>query len=79
MTNDFIDRRAAGFGEIVVVERRGVAVPCYTSLNRQKHVGYSWEATSEGPLSPHGAVLQLNEVGEVCKNRNDHVYRDEKL
>lgn len=35
MADDFIDRRAAGFGEVVVVERGGIAVPCCTSLNRQ--------------------------------------------
>lgn len=35
MADDFIDRRAAGFREVVVVERRGVAVPRRTSLNRQ--------------------------------------------
>lgn len=35
MTDDFIDRRATGLGEVVVVERGGVAVPCYTGLNRQ--------------------------------------------
>lgn len=35
MTDDFVDRRAAGFWEVVVVERRRVAVPRCTSLNRQ--------------------------------------------
>lgn len=35
MADDFIDRRAAGFGKVVVVEGGGVAVPCCTSLNRQ--------------------------------------------
>lgn len=35
MADDFIDRRAAGFGEVVVVERGGVAVPCYAGLKTQ--------------------------------------------
>lgn len=35
MADDFIDRCAAGFGEVVVVERGRVAVPCCTSLNKQ--------------------------------------------
>lgn len=33
MTDDFIDRRAAGFWEVVVIERGGVAASCYTGLN----------------------------------------------
>lgn len=38
VANDFIDRRAAGFGEVVVVQRGGVAVPCCAGLNRQNMV-----------------------------------------
>jgi len=34
MTDDFIDRGAAGLGKVVVVQRRGVAVPRYTRLNQ---------------------------------------------
>lgn len=39
MADDFIDRRAAGLWEVVVVERGGVAVPCCTSLSRQSVLG----------------------------------------
>lgn len=35
VADDFIDRRAAGFGKVVVVERRGVAISCYAGLNRK--------------------------------------------
>lgn len=48
MADDFIDRCAAGFGEVVVVERGGVAVPRYASLNRKKHVGYRDTKTRKG-------------------------------
>lgn len=36
MADDFIDGRAAGFGEVVVVERGGVAVPRCAGLRRDE-------------------------------------------
>lgn len=47
MADDFIDRCAAGFGEVVVVERGGVTVPCCTSLNRRNQVRDIWWTFSQ--------------------------------
>lgn len=61
MADDFIDRRAAGFGEVVVVERGGVAVPCCTSLNRQSMLIIETVTSkgdeTQGTLSPQVAAL----------------------
>lgn len=64
MADDFIDRRAAGFWEVVVVERGGVAVPCCTSLNRQSMLGLRI-ATRKGiqdDKSPHLVGLPHNTI-----------------